>query len=325
MILVTGATGMVGAHLLVKLLEQNQQIRAIYRSEEKIEALRKSILFDDKQEQFNRIDWIQADIREVPALEKAFECVTEVYHCAGLISFTPKEYRALRTINIEGTANVVNFAIANKVDRLFFISSIAALGPANKEGFVDEKCYWNQEEDHSIYAITKYGAEMEVWRASQEGIPVIVVNPGVIFGTGVYSKSMEVFERVKKGLRYYTCGGSGFVSVTDVIDALFFLKQKEAYNERFVLVSENMSYKDMLTDVASALGKTPPNKEIGKNILNIVRVLDVIKGVFTLGNRQFTKLTVTSLDEKSNYSSSKIKALGFTFKPMKEAIKSCAI
>ncbi|GLB48494.1 NAD-dependent epimerase/dehydratase family protein [Neptunitalea lumnitzerae] len=324
MILVTGATGMVGAHLVLSLLKEGKAVRALYRSEERRMELAESSLFKSCPEHFDAIEWVCADVRDVPALAEAFVNVKEVYHCAGYISFNPKDYRQLRTVNIEGTANVVNLSISEGVEKLCFISSIATLGNP-KNGVISEGCFYNQEEDHNVYAITKYGAEMEVWRASQEGVKVVIVNPGVIFGTGVQSKSMDVFTRVIKGLSYYTEGGSGFVGVADVVKACRFLMNGNYVNQRYVLVSENLPYKTMLTWVATALAVSTPSKKITKGTLKLIQFLDAIKGVFTFGNRHFTKFTVASLDEVTNYSNEKIKETGFQFQPMKEVIETCAV
>lgn len=324
MILITGATGMVGGHLLLQLLTQGKQVKAIYREEAKIESLASGPLFKEAKHLLRLVTWYKADVRNITELEPVFEGVDEVYHCAALISFNPKDYRALRNINIDGTANVVNLCIAHRIKKLCYVSSIAALGQPNTNGITDETCFWNPEEDHDVYSITKYGAEMEVWRASQEGIPVVVVNPGVIFGGGIYSKSMEVFERVKKGFPYYTTGGSGFVGVEDVVKAMLFLMNSEVANERFVLVAENHTYKNLLTLVAEAMGKRPPHIEINKRVLNFLRLADFLKGMVTSGNRRITKQMVHSVTEVSTYSSAKLEALGFGFEPLQTSVERYA-
>jgi dihydroflavonol-4-reductase len=113
MILVTGGTGLVGAHLLLHIIEsQNtgmEKIRAIYRNNASIEKTKSAFAFYKKEKLFQQIEWIPADITDVPSLEIAFQNITNVYHCAALISFDPADENKLRKINIEGTANVVNF------------------------------------------------------------------------------------------------------------------------------------------------------------------------------------------------------------------------
>lgn len=325
MILITGATGMVGAHLLAKVLGKNQRVRVIYRSDAKKRAVLSSEILRDCEHKLLNVDWVQADIRDVTALESAFDGITSVYHCAGLISFNPKHYKELRTINIDGTANVVNLCIAHGVEKLCYVSSIATLGEPKTNGIVDEGCFWNPDEDHNIYAITKYGAEMEVWRASQEGVPVVVVNPGVIFGGYVPSKSMDVFDKVNADFSLYTDGGSGFVAVEDVVKAMIFLMNSEIENERFVLVSESLKYQTMLSLVAKSLEKRGPKTRITKPMLKLVQYADAIYSLFNGGSRTVDKHTVKSLTEMSYYDNSKMKSLGFEFEPVASAIQRYAV
>ena len=186
MILVTGSTGLVGAHLLYKLISNNEKVRAIYRNEGKLNNVKKvfSTYIDDYKNLFENIDWVKADILDIPSLSKAFKGIDYVYHCAAFVSFEPDKYHLLRRTNIEGTANIVNLCISNSIKKLCYVSSIATIGNELNNNPITEDSVWNPEEEHSVYAITKYGAEMEVWRGTQEGVDAIIVNPGVILGVG---------------------------------------------------------------------------------------------------------------------------------------------
>ncbi len=200
MILVTGGTGLVGAHLLLHLIENGEQVRAIYRTEANCVKTKALFSHYHKEHLFGAIEWIPGDILDIPSLEMAFQDIKQVYHCAALISFDPKDEDAIRKTNIEGTANIVNFCLAKKTEKLCFVSSIAALGDlAPHESEITETTEWNPEKPHSDYAISKYGAEMEVWRGQQEGLKVIIVNPGVILGPGFPSQgSGTLFTTIKK-------------------------------------------------------------------------------------------------------------------------------
>ncbi|KRP28965.1 MAG: NAD-dependent epimerase, partial [Cryomorphaceae bacterium BACL22 MAG-120619-bin32] len=248
MILVTGGTGLVGSHLLVHLCLQNERIRAIYRTESSLEKV-KNVFFSytDDATLFEKIIWFQADITDVPAMIPAFLDVKQVYHCAAFISFNPKDYREMRKVNIHGTAIMVNLAIDAKVEKFCYVSSIAAVGESLTNDLITEETEWNKELDNSGYSITKFGAEMEVWRASQEGVPVILVNPGVILGSGFGdSGSGKLFSQVYQGFPFFTEGITGFVSVKDVVKAMILLMNGTTANERFILVSENKSFKEVL-------------------------------------------------------------------------------
>jgi len=164
MILVTGSTGLVGAHLLYALTKDNISIRALYRTQEKIERVKHvfSYYTNSVDSQFSKIEWVKGDINDLSSLEIAFKNVTHVYHCAALVSFNPDDYYKLRKVNIEGTANIVNLCIDHKITKLCYVSSIAALGSEIHTNMVTEDSEWNPEESHNVYAITKYGAELEV-------------------------------------------------------------------------------------------------------------------------------------------------------------------
>lgn len=324
MILVTGGTGLVGAHLLYKLVSENEKVRAIYRNERKI-ANTKSVFSyytEDYNTLFNAIEWIQADLLDVPALSEAFIGVTKVYHCAAFVSFEPDKYRLLRKTNIEGTANIVNLGVSNCIEKLCYVSSIATLGNTLNNEFISEETNWNPEDDNSVYAITKYGAEMEVWRGTQEGLDAVMVNPGVILGSGIWRYGTgSLFKKAQKGLKYYTSGTVGLVSVDDVISVMIKLMNSNIINQRFVLVAENWTYKDFLQALAKAVNARPPKKLISNSLLNIAWKLDWLKHKITGKRRQLTKHIAKSLTTETHYSSDKLKtALNYEFKSVDKAI-----
>jgi nucleoside-diphosphate-sugar epimerase len=323
MILVTGATGLVGSHLVLQLIMQDQAVKALFRKEKNKKNVLQVFEYYQKTELFGKIDWIQADILDVPSLEIAFENVATVYHCAALISFDPKDEEKLRKTNIEGTANVVNLSIDFGVKKLCYVSSIAALGDLKDfEKVITEETEWNPEAHHSDYAISKYGAEMEVWRGHQEGLEVVVVNPGVILGPIFWSDgSGEIYQRVKNGLPFYTKGGTGFVSVTDVVKAMINLMQSTIKNERFVLVSETLSYQTVTDLIAEKLKVNTPKIHAKKWMTSIAWRLDGLLGLFGK-KRMLSKDMSRTLHTIDYYDSSKVKeSIGIEFEKIAEYIK----
>src|SRR6478609_6753538 len=255
MVLVTGGTGLVGAHLLIHLTEKGEQVRAIYRNLENIQKTKSLFLLYKKEALFESIHWIQGDIIDIPSLDNAFQGINQVYHCAALISFDPNDENLVRKTNIEGTANIVNFCLKYNVQKLCHVSSIAALGDlAEHETIITEETEWNPEKLHSDYAISKYGAEMEIWRGLQEGLEVVIVNPGVIIGPGFWNEgSGELFKRVKNGMPFYTKGLTGFVAVSDVVSIMYQLMKSPIKGERFTLISQNIVFQDLLNSIADGL------------------------------------------------------------------------
>lgn len=325
MILVTGGTGLVGAHLLYKLALKGDKVRAIYRDEKKLENIKNvfSCYTKSYMPLYNAIEFIKADIIDIPSLSLAFEDVEYVYHCAAFVSFEPDKYLLSRKTNIEGTANIVNLCCANNIKKLCHVSSIATLGNSLNNAPITEDTIWNPEDDNSIYAITKYGAEMEVWRATQEGLNAVIVNPGLIIGSGIWRYgSGSLFKKAHSGLKYYTSGTVGLVSVNDVTDVMISLLQSNIINERFVLVAENWSYKQFLQSLASSVNTSLPQKQAGKLLLKLGWKLDWLKTKLTGKRRVLTRHITESLTTEKQYNSDKIKnTLGYDFHPIDRTIK----
>ena len=316
MILVTGATGLVGSHLLVQLLQENEEVKALFRSEKQIEKVKNVFAFHNQTALFDKINWVKGDITDIPSLEIAFENISHVYHCAALISFDPSDEDELRKINIEGTANVVNCCIDFGVKKLCHVSSIAALGnPKEHETTITEETEWNPEELHSDYAITKYGAEMEVFRGHQEGLEVVIVNPGVIFGYGFPKQGSDIIvQSVKKGLSFYTKGSIGIVAVEDVTNCMFQLMKSTISGERYILVGENVILKDFITYLATLLNIKPPTIYASKTMTSIAWRLDWLIAKITNRKRKLTRATAKASHSVDIYDTSKIvTALNYSF------------
>ena len=316
MVLITGATGLVGSHLALHLLENSERVRATYRTEASIKKTKSLFKLYEKESLFEKIEWVQADITEIPSLEIAFKDVEYVYHCAALISFDPKDEKQLRKTNIEGTANIVNFCLEYDIKKLCYVSSIAALGNLKEyETTIDEETEWNPELFHSDYAISKYGAEIEVWRGYQEGLPIVIVNPGVILGPGFWKTgSGEIFSKVQKGLLFYTKGITGFVTVNDVVKIMTQLMKSNINGERYIVIAKNISFEKIVTTIAKALNVNSPSIYAKPWITEIVWRIDWLLSTFFNCKRQLSKDMVQSLHSENLISNEKVKRnLDFTF------------
>ena len=325
MILVTGATGLVGSHLLLALLENQPTVRAIYRNEAAKQKTLALFQLYKKQAAFDRIHWIQADITDVTSLEAAFKNIDQVYHCAALISFDPNDEDALRKTNIEGTANIINFCIAHQIIKLCYLSSIGALGDLKEhETIITEDTEWNPELPHSDYAISKYGAEMEVWRGKEEGLDVIIVNPGVIIGPGFWnSGSGQLFAQVSKGIVFYTRGTTGFIAVDDVVRCLIYCMDSTTVNERYCLVAENHSFEFILNEIATAMKVKPPKWYASPAITAIAWRIDFAVSFLFRKKRKLSKLLARSLHQNNQYDNEKIKSIySGSFQSIAESIVS---
>lgn len=326
MVLITGATGMVGQYLLEALLKQNQQIRALYRTEEKRERIKKRLslfLNEDEQNRIDHIDWFKGDVTDIANLPLAFEQITQVYHCAGLVSFDIGDKKKLRKINIEGTANVVNCALSAGVQKFCHLSSVAALGDEPNGKAVHEESLRNNSTPHNYYSISKYGGEIEVWRASQEGLPVVIVNPAIILGAGNWhSGSGQIVSRAAKGFPFKIPKQSGFIGATDVVDAMIKLMQSSIKNERFILVSEICSFSEITNKIADQLNAKRSKYPLKKWMLYLLWVGQSINYLLFRSGKQITRQSIKEIFKPVNFDTSKIEnRLNFKFTPMDKVIE----
>jgi len=293
MILVTGSTGLVGTHLIQQLLQNKQPIKAFFRSE---------IPFEH-----SLVQWVKADILDVVALEEAMQNVTQVYHCAAIVSFNPKQKNELHKTNIEGTANVVNACLNAQVQKLLFVSSVAALGRIREDKPIDETMNWTEETSNSEYGKTKFLAEMEVWRGIGEGLNAVIVNPTIILGNGDWNKgSSSVFKSVYNEFPWYTEGTTGFVDVLDVVEAMIQLMNSNIVAQRFILSAETSTYKNLFTLIAKAFNKKPPSKLVTPFIAAVVWRLEAFKAKFSGKQPLLTKETAKTAQAKVSFNNQKL-------------------
>ena len=313
--LVTGGTGLVGANLLLLLLEQGENVRAVFRNEKSKTKTKKLFELHKKGDLFLKIEWVQADINDTPALEKAFTDVEYVYHCAAYVSLSSSDEKMYK-INIEGTANVVNLSVDFGIKKFCYVSSIAALGtPENPLSVIDENTQWNPNSNHTDYAITKYGGEMEVFRGSQEGLDVVVVNPGIILGAGFWDHgSAKFFGQIKKGMFFYSKGKSGFVAVSDVVRAMYELMKSDSKSEKFILVAENLSLQDFLNKVADSVNAKRPKFYANPWLTKLGAKMDWLLSALFFKERKLTQSMSDSAHSQTVFSNEKIKnTLNFEF------------
>ena len=327
MVLVTGGTGLVGTHLLLHLLQDDIAVKAIHREGSDLKRVENifSYYVENGPDLFNKIEWVKADLNDIPALEIAFKNIDRVYHTAALISFDPGDYKKLQKINANGTANIVNLCIAKKIKKICYVSTIGTIGKSLDSAIATEENQWT-DKDTNVYALSKYDAEMEVWRGTQEGLAAVIINPGVIIGPGFWhSGSGTLFTTANKGYSYYPPGGTGFITVGDVVRMMVDLMRSPIKNERFIAVAKNLRYQEILGLITTYLGKPEPKKELKYWQLEIGRYFDWFINVFTNTGRRITKNSIQSLRHRDNYGNEKIKkALNFEFEPLENAVRfSC--
>ncbi|HRO41609.1 MAG TPA: NAD-dependent epimerase/dehydratase family protein [Flavipsychrobacter sp.] len=298
MILVTGASGFLGQHLVELLSRQGKKVRALYNRNQPSESL----------QQLPHISWQQCDLLDVYDVEEAMQGIAKVYHCAAVVSFHPREKEKMLHFNLESTANIVNEALLQNIQKLVFVSSIAALGRSeegNKE--ITEEEQWEESKYNSRYGLSKHLAELEIWRAAGEGLNVVIVNPGIILGEGNWNEgSARLMKVVNNEFPFYTEGINAWVDVKDVVNIMTLLMESNIQNERFILSAGNFSYKEVFTEMANALGKKPPHIKAGKLLTSLVWRWSMIKSNLFGETATITKETASTAQKKAFYNNGKL-------------------
>lgn len=274
---ITGASGLLGAYLSYNLLLEGYKLTALKR--ESSSLVWTQIIFDElnkssgKQVDFKKIKWINGTVLEHNLLVQQLNSDTTVFHCAAKVSFYKPEFEEMNQTNIDGTATVVNACLEAGVEKLIFISSVAALANPEEKAELDESFQnttFYRFKTH--YGETKYRSEMEVWRAHGEGMKVLVFNPGVILGRWKFEgSSIQMFNSVAKGLPFYTEGSTGLIDVRDVCSSIInTMNSPNSWGKRYILVSSNISYKSFLHKIAHAFNQKAPSIKVGTTLSYIV-------------------------------------------------------
>ena len=297
--------------MITELLLAGKPVRAIYH---------KTQLADFNDENLQQV---QCDILDVVGLEEAMQGVQQVYHCAAIITFNPKRRKEMFKINIEGTANMVNAALDAGVQKMLYVSSVAALGRLREDKMVDETMNWTEETSNSSYGQSKYLAEMQVWRGIGEGLDAVMVNPVIILGPGDWNGgSSQIFKNVYNEFPWYADGITGFVDVRDVVKAMMQLMNSPVTAERFIISAENRSYDDVFNLIAKAFGKKPPHKKVTRGIAKMVWRLEAVKSYFTGKDPLVTRETAATAMAKVHFDNRKLTRFlpGFTYRKIEESI-----
>ncbi len=332
MIFVTGGTGLVGAHLLYNLISEDRTVTALKRKTSNLNTVKKVFKYcgDEKLQLFDKIIWVDGEVLDYDSLELYLKGVDEVYHCAATVSFNPKERKKMLDININGTANMINASLEQKIKKFCHVSSIAALGRSDNQSAVTEQTNWVPSKKESGYAHSKFFSENEVWRGAAQGLEIVIVNPSVIIGVGNWnSSSGQFFSTAWKGLKFYTKGKTGFVGVKDVAKAMVLLMNDNNFqkvkNQRFLLNSENISYKDFFSQIADALGKPRPNKVAHAWMLNVAYRIAKLWSFISRKEPLLTKEAASAANNVQLYDGTKIvNTIGFEYTPINMVIKEAA-
>ena len=316
-VLLTGATGFVGAYMLRLLLKKGYSVRALRRASSPMGLV---------EDVAGQVEWVEADVTDLLALESAFSGITHVCHCAAMVSFHPKDAHRMMQVNVHGTANLVNLALDFGVKKMIHVSSIAALGRSKERPKLDENSKWVQSKGNSRYAISKYQSEQEVWRGHAEGLKVGIVNPAVILGSGFWDVgSGKIFSQVHGGLPFWTIGRTGVVDVRDVAGFMMLLLESDISGERYILNGENITFRDLFFKIADALKVRRPFVKVTPLLAELAWRVEWLKEKVLRAEPVVTKESARASVSSFFYDNTKSLGMpGFSYRPLETTIQETA-
>ena len=321
MILITGATGILGRVIALELLKKGKKVRATKRKSSNLQEVKESYKFyTDKPDYFfDLIEWVDIDFEDLTSIETALQGVEEVYHCAAKVSFNPKAEKELYKNNSEATEKLLFAIDPSKVKKFLFVSSIAVLDGYNEKGEMDENSDFNEKLNHSTYAISKYLSEMEVWRSQYEGLNTVIINPGLIIGSGNWQHSSgKLFKEMSNGFTFP--GSTAYVDVRDVAGIATELMERSIFGQRFILTSENVKYKHIADQVLKTFGKKPA-KLIPNSVLDLLPFFSAIFGWFIPLLKLANKTNIEAVKSDSKITNKKIReTLNYNFIPIDDSV-----
>ena len=323
--LVTGATGLVGMHILIDLLSKGEKVKATFTKNSRLENVKKLFKFYNKESLFSEIEWVEMDIEDVIQVFDTVKGVDHVYHSAAIVSFLKRDQSKMSNINIKGTANIVNACLESNVKKLGHVSSVAAIGRKGNGDYSEENT-WVESNDNSFYAISKNKAENEVWRGIQEGLQSVIINPGIIIGPSTWHRSSTaLFKKINSGLSFYPTGLNGFVDVRDVSNSVIELMKSSFSSERYILVAENLTYESVFKSISKSLNVNPPAYVASPKLMNVVWRIEYLISLITGKTPKITKETAKTSSQKNFYNNEKIKKqIGYKFNSIENAIENTA-
>ena len=321
MILIIGGTGLVGSHLILECYKENLKLRVTYRSKEKLNNLKHHLKKKHlmKSCYLKSIDWVNVNLNDIVSLDDAIRGVDFVYHCAAKVSLADYDKDELFKTNIEGTSNVVNMCLKYKVKKLLYLSSISSIGANNDVKIINESHSWDDNRNYTFYAHSKNASELEVWRGSQEGLNVIIVNPGLILGdNGNNSSIKKILKIAHNNFFFYPTGKVAVIDINDVSRILMLLLNSSVKNKRFILVSDNIDQRMLLDKFRLSIGKRKAFFPLSKFLLNFFLIGEIILQTLGIRKRFMSRAIIQTLCSKQIYDGSKVsRLLSFEYKKIK--------
>ncbi len=309
MVAVTGASGLLGRHIVEKLVAEGVNVLALVRNPQTVFPKSVSIR--------------QIDILDPLTIQTALEGATAVIHAAGFVSFNPRRRKEIMDVNVIGTRNVVDVCLHLGINNLVHISSVSALG--RKPGEIATEGHSWTGLDASDYGTSKYLAELEVYRGAEEGLTVGLINPSIILsGSQPERSSATLLDYVWAENRFYTDGHMNYVDARDVSDAVYELLIHPQAGERFILSGGTIPYREFFAQVAKQWNKRAPTIRISATLVSLFGLVEELRSFLLRREPQVTRQSAMMTVRNYSYSTEKAqRVLGIRFRAIEESIFWC--
>jgi dihydroflavonol-4-reductase len=253
-VLVTGAAGFVGSAVVRRLLERKHRVLAYLEpgaSDANLEGI--------------DVDRIEGDICDAVALRRAMEGCEGLVHLAAIYQVWMKDPSVLWRVNIEGTTAVLLAASRAGVRRIVHTSSIAAVGVRPDGEPSDETDAFNHFKIANDYLLTKYASERIALRFAEAGAPIVVVNPGFVFGErdrGPTPTGRILVTLLQRKVPFVGPGGYNVVDVEDVAAGHVAALDRGRVGERYILGGHNVTYEEFFARAALVAGVPRPRRKV---------------------------------------------------------------
>ncbi|MFT7484817.1 MAG: dihydroflavonol-4-reductase [Candidatus Paceibacteria bacterium] len=313
LVLVTGAGGFLGAHVVRALLQSGHEVRAIVRSGRPRNHIRKL-----------GVELVDGDVLDEPGMNDACKGVDAIIHCASLISYWARQRTQLERINVEGPMVLLRSANAAGVRRIIHISSAGTVGTSTSGEILDESAPWDVEAPLIPYLKTKRMGESLLLAAAWGGMEVVVVNPSLMLGPHLDgSAPSPLISGIMRGrLPWIPPGGVSVTDVTDVAQAVVRSLETGRSGQRYLMAGHNVTWEGLYEAIAESADGRVPKKKLSQRRLSWLTRAARARDLVNLTRPPWTPEVYRSYGSYSWFRSDKAAAeLGYDVRSLKRIVR----
>jgi dihydroflavonol-4-reductase len=315
-VLVSGAGGFLGSHAVAQLRAAGRHVRAMLRPGSERPWLAQE-----------GVEIVEADLRDERSLRRACRGARALLHCAAHKGLWSRHDREQRRVNVEGTSALLRAAHEQGLERIVHVSTTAAVGATREPEVLDERASWNLHRLGIQYVNSKHEAEERALSAAWAGMPVVVVNPGALFGPRLFGEPASTLARLRGGAqKWVPPGGTSVCDVEDVARGCVAALERGRAGERYILGGHNLSWRELYAGLARGLGVRPPSRRIPRACVRPIALVAAALELVGLARPPWTPEVFRTWGWYTFVDSSKAKEeLGYVIRPLEELLaRACA-